>query len=63
VYSVQPRGDSAVLALRTATGLLLAEGPAHAGLAVGDVVGLAIPPDRIHLFDAEGGGNVLGQAA
>jgi ABC-type sugar transport system ATPase subunit len=63
VYSVQPRGDSAVLALRTATGLLLAEGPAHADLAVGDVVGLGIPPDRIHLFDAEDGGNVLGAAA
>jgi ABC-type sugar transport system ATPase subunit len=63
VYSVQPRGDSAVLAVRTTTGLLLAEAPAYAGLTVGDVVGLGFPSDRIHLFDAESGGNVLGAAA
>src|SRR5262249_18457787 len=60
VYSVQPRGDSVVVAVRTTTGLLLAETPAGAGLAVGDRVGLGFPPDRVHLFDAEGGGNVLG---
>jgi multiple sugar transport system ATP-binding protein len=62
VYSVQPRGDSVVVAVRTTTGLLLAESPAGAGLAVGDPVGLGFPPDRIHLFDAESGGNVLGAA-
>jgi ABC-type sugar transport system ATPase subunit len=63
VYSVQPRGDSAVVAVRTTTGLLLAETPARTGLAVGDVVGLGFPPERIHLFDAESGVNVLTAAA
>jgi len=62
VYSVQPRGDSVVVAVQTTTGLLLAETPAGASLAVGDRVGLGFPPDRIHLFDAESGGNVLGAA-
>jgi ABC-type sugar transport system ATPase subunit len=62
VYSVQPRGDSAIVAVRTTTGLLLAEVPAEGGLAVGDPVGLGFPPDRIHLFEAESGSNVLGPA-
>ena len=63
VYAVQPRGDSAVLGVRTTSGLLRAEAPAHATVAVGDVVGLGVPPSRIHLFDPETGGNVLGAAA
>jgi ABC-type sugar transport system ATPase subunit len=51
---IEQFGTSTILYLETSAGRLVVESGSEVQTSVGDTVGLALEPSRIHLFDAAG---------
>ncbi len=59
VYSLEPRGDSAVASIRMGDQRLLSESEGNLGLREGETVGLSFPEEHLHVFDSETGVNFV----
>ncbi len=55
VFSIEPRGDSAVVMVEMGSHRLLSESPVNLDLQEDAVVGLSFDEEQIHVFEAEGG--------
>jgi ABC-type sugar transport system ATPase subunit len=59
VYSVEPRGDSAVVSVQMGEHRLLSESAKNLSLQEDAVVGISFPEEHLHLFDSESGVNLV----